>query len=84
MSSRCFRLLDFQIIEKMDNGPLVFHIQMFGLNEHGETCSLYIKDFKPFIYIKMGNNWDDNWDDNKKSSMKEEFMDNLKKTEGIN
>ena len=84
MSSRCFRLLDFQIIEKMDNGPLVFHIQMFGLNEHGETCSLYIKDFKPFIYIKMGKNWDDNWDDNKKSSMKEEFMDNLKKTEGIN
>ena len=74
MSSKCFRLLDFQVIEKMDTGPMVFHIQMFGLNENGETCSLYIRDFKPFIYIKIGENWDGN--------EREEFMDNLKKALG--
>ena len=51
---------------------MVFHIQMFGLNENGETCSLYIRDFKPFIYIKIGENWDGN--------DREEFMDNIIKT----
>ena len=34
-----------------------FTIQMFGLNESGETCCLYINDYKPFFYIKVGNSW---------------------------
>ena len=37
-----------------------FTIQMFGLNESGETCCIYINDFKPFFYIKVNDNWDDN------------------------
>ena len=48
------------MIEKLDTGRLVFHIQIFGLNEKGETCSLYIRDYKPFIYIKIGENYDKN------------------------
>ena len=34
-----------------------FTIQMFGINEKGETCCLYITDFNPFFYIKVGNDW---------------------------
>ncbi len=34
-----------------------FTIQMFGLNESGETCCLYINDYKPFFYIKVGDDW---------------------------
>jgi DNA polymerase elongation subunit (family B) len=34
-----------------------FVIQMFGINEKGETCSMFIRDFSPFFYIKIGDNW---------------------------
>ena len=34
-----------------------FTIQMFGLNEKGETCCIYINDYKPFFYIKVGDSW---------------------------
>lgn len=36
----------------------VFIIQCFGVNERGESCSIYIKDFKPFFFVKVGNAWD--------------------------
>lgn len=36
-----------------------FTIQMFGLNELGETCCLYINDYNPFFYIKVGDLWED-------------------------
>ena len=35
----------------------IFIIQMFGINEKGETCCIYINDYKPFFYIKIGENW---------------------------
>ena len=34
-----------------------FVIQMFGVNEKGETCSIYVKDFQPFFFILVGNEW---------------------------
>jgi DNA polymerase elongation subunit (family B) len=37
-----------------------YTIQMFGLNEKGETCCLYINDYKPFFYVKVGDHWTDN------------------------
>ena len=36
---------------------LQFIIQMFGVNETGETCSIFIQDFAPFFYVKVGNSW---------------------------
>ena len=36
-----------------------FIIQMFGINEKGETCCIFIQDFHPFFYIKVGDNWTD-------------------------
>ena len=34
-----------------------FIIQMFGLNDKGETCSIYVTDYKPFFYAKVADNW---------------------------
>lgn len=34
-----------------------FMIQMFGVNEIGETCALFIEDYEPFFYIKVGDDW---------------------------
>jgi DNA polymerase elongation subunit (family B) len=35
----------------------IFVIQMFGVNEKGETCCLYVKDFQPFFFILIGKEW---------------------------
>ena len=34
-----------------------FLIQMFGLNEQGETCSIQVEDFKPFFYVMVNDKW---------------------------
>lgn len=63
-----FRLSDFNVYnEKPDNSSVdsdafqednaTFVIQMFGLNEKGETCSVIVQDFKPFFYVKIPDNW---------------------------
>jgi DNA polymerase elongation subunit (family B) len=34
-----------------------FTIQMFGVNESGETCSITTEHYNPFFYVKCGDNW---------------------------
>ena len=34
-----------------------FNIQMFGLNEQCETCSIIVEDFSPFFYVKVPPFW---------------------------
>lgn len=34
-----------------------FVIQMFGLNEKGETCCIYIDDFSPFFFVRVHPDW---------------------------
>ena len=34
-----------------------FVIQIFGVNERGETCCLYVEDYQPFFYLKVGDKW---------------------------
>ena len=34
-----------------------FLVQMYGINERGETCSITVDDFEPFFYIKVGDDW---------------------------
>ena len=63
MSTISLRLLDFKITNQRsahsskwsDNKEFV--IQMFGLDEAGKSYSLFVKDFHPFFYIKVGDNW---------------------------
>ena len=40
---------------KTDNST--FLIQMFGVNEQGETCSILVDHFQPFFYIKVDDHW---------------------------
>ena len=59
--SKCkeFRMFDFRTldIEKDIPGQKSFRIQMFGINEIGETCALLVDDFKPFFYVKLPPTW---------------------------
>jgi DNA polymerase elongation subunit (family B) len=32
-------------------------IQMFGLNEQGETCALFVEDMNPFFYVMVPSDW---------------------------
>ena len=40
---------------KKDNSTFV--IQMFGLNEKGESSSIQVEDFKPFFYVMVNDKW---------------------------
>jgi DNA polymerase elongation subunit (family B) len=37
--------------------PDRFAIQVFGINEIGETASFLVNDFEPFFYIRVGPKW---------------------------
>jgi DNA polymerase elongation subunit (family B) len=68
---KSFRLLDFHTYDnKTDEDSASdssggvktarsppFYIQMFGLNEKGETASITITDYNPFFYVKVGDKW---------------------------
>jgi len=34
-----------------------FIVQMFALNERGETASIFVEGFEPFFYVKVGEDW---------------------------
>ena len=66
---KLFRLIDFKYYDEFlegqgDDEPKrkgyqkEFHIQMFGINENGETCSIIVKDYKPFFYVKVSDDFD--------------------------
>ena len=67
-----FRVFDFNVYNDKDSttnesgsddekkqkkDSAVFIIQMFGLNEQGETCSIQVEDFKPFFYVMVNDKW---------------------------
>jgi len=35
-----------------------FMVQMFGVNEQGQTCSMIVHDYKPFFFLHVGDKWD--------------------------
>ena len=43
--------------KKTKKDDLAFIIQMFGKNEKGKTCSIVVKDYTPFFYVKIPDNW---------------------------
>ena len=47
-----------------------FIIQMFGINEQGETCSILVDEYKPFFYVKVSDTWG--------QSEKKKFLSHLK------
>ena len=34
-----------------------FRIEMYGKNEKGESCVIFVEDMKPFFFVKVGDNW---------------------------
>jgi hypothetical protein len=55
-----FRLYDFKVTNEKGyekGAPTQLVIQMFGLNERGETASILVKNFEPFFYVKVGDDW---------------------------
>ena len=62
-SSPHFRLYDFKVTNeisvKKKGSVKEFVIQMFAMNEKGETASIKVEQFEPFFYIKVGDNWTD-------------------------
>lgn len=78
-----FRLLDFNIYNENitnddddNNEPSPnsnqsrFLIQMFGIDEVGDSYSVIIENYKPFFYILVGDDWN--------ISKKDEFLENIK------
>lgn len=59
---RDFRLFDFQTFDtKRDEyNEAHFRIQMFGINEEGETCAFFVDDYQPFFYVKIPQSWNQN------------------------
>ena len=68
---KSFRLLDFHTYDNKNDEDSAsdssgdaktarsspFYIQMFGLNEKGETAAITITDYQPFFYVKVGEQW---------------------------
>ena len=82
-----FRVFDFNVYNESpsnDSGSeddkktrkdnTEFIIQMFGLNEEGETCSIQVEDFKPFFYVMVNDKWN--------TSTKNSFLAFIKKKIG--
>jgi len=48
------------IIGKDDNGKdeKEFQVQMFGINEKGDSAAIFVKGYTPFFFVKVGDEWD--------------------------
>jgi DNA polymerase elongation subunit (family B) len=52
---KSFRVFDFYVY----NNENRFYIQMFGINDKGETASITIDDYLPFFYFKVEEDWNE-------------------------
>ena len=73
MAAYSFRLLAFnpydktiikeddeQVTEAFDKkNSKEFLVQMFGINEKGETACIFVEGYTPFFYIKVSDQWTD-------------------------
>ena len=86
---QAFRIFDFNILSlnnKLDDesdeeeekvihkDTTIFLIQIFGVNELGQTFSVVVEGFKPFFYVMVNDNWN--------ISIKVQFLEDIKKRMG--
>jgi len=75
-----FRIFDFNVYDTTSIDVTVeqpsFKIQMFGVNESGETCSIIVEEYRPFFYVMVGNNWT--------KTIKTLFLEHIKEKIGKN
>ena len=82
MISMEVRLFDFQTVNRRDSqidedaqiDANLFVIQMFGINEQGETFSIEAHDFKPYFYCLVPSNFT--------AGDKRMFLDHIKQKVG--
>jgi DNA polymerase elongation subunit (family B) len=55
IAGKSYKLIDFHTYDEES----VFRIQMFGISETGRTCSIIVKDYSPFFFVKVGLTWTD-------------------------
>jgi len=51
------RLLSYKVYNDINEKENNFCIQMFGLDEKGKSYSIDVLNFKPYFFVKVGNNW---------------------------
>jgi DNA polymerase elongation subunit (family B) len=75
------RLLDFNIYDKntiaIAGKKMV--IQMFGLNEMGESCAIFVEDMNPFFYVLVPSDWGERT----KNEFVTEIIKKLRFSEGL-
>ena len=71
MGEHSFRLETFNVY---DENREEFLVQMFGLNEKGETATIYVNGYTPFFYAEVADDWND--------SHKNGFISYIKKAIG--
>ena len=64
-----FKLVTFNVYDSDGNngdgrgkpkgGDRRFEVQMFGINEAGETAAIFVEGFTPFFYVKVADDWTD-------------------------
>ena len=56
-----FKLLSFNPLDDRGRGddPNKFIVQMFGINDKGETASIIVTDYKPYFYVKVPDSWEE-------------------------
>ena len=56
-----FNPYDANVKTSEEDGPCKsekeFLVQMFGINEKGETASIFVEGFSPFFYAMVGDDW---------------------------
>ena len=81
MRQASFKLLEFNVYDDnritddsskyRDNREFI--IQVFALNEKGDTATIFIEGYTPFFYVKV----DDKWDESKKTCFINEIKNRL-------
>lgn len=61
--------------KKVNRDSSKFVIQMFGLNEKGDSCSILAENYTPFFYVKVGDDWT--------TAYKQQFLDTIKAKVGV-
>ena len=68
MRQVAYKLLEFNVFDDINNKSENFNkyrdnrefmVQMFGLNEKGETASIFVEGFSPFFYVKVDDTMDE-------------------------
>ncbi len=83
--TKSFRLFDFKAYDGKDinegsddfvyPNQKKFYIEMIGINELGQSCSITITDYKPFFYVLV----DDNWEEGEAKSLQNHINSQLSK-----